>query len=100
MPSPVVPVGATPMAPAQPVARPTPAPVQSASAKAPPPPVPAKPPDPMDDDDFDEAPTAMFVHSVKYKYDPDAPPEPGSPGLLDDDDDDEYEPPTAIHVSP
>jgi len=41
----------------------------------------------------------MFVHPVKYTYDPDAPPE--QPGLLDDeDDDDEDEPPTAIHMSP
>lgn len=75
-----------------------PAPPPSPSAKAPPPPSrePDLPPD--DDDDFDEAPTAMFVHPVKYTYDPDAP--PAQPGLLDDDDDDEDEPPTAIHVSP
>jgi hypothetical protein len=43
----------------------------------------------------------MFVHPVKYTYDPDAPPgAPGAPAAIEDDDDDDYEPPTAIHMSP
>ncbi len=88
-----------PKAPApKPAPKPAPpAPPPSASAKAPPPP---RQPDPPEEEDFDEAPTAMFVHPVKYTYDPDAPPgAPGAPAALEDDDDD-YEPPTAIHVSP
>jgi len=86
-------------APRAPAPKPAPpAPPPSASAKAPPPP---RQPEPPEEEDFDEAPTAMFVHPVKYTYDPDAPPgAPGAPASLEDDDDDDYEPPTAIHMSP
>ena len=81
---------------------PSPAPPRppSPTAKAPPPPQRnyEKAPDP-DDIEEDEAPTAMFVHPVKYTYDPDGPPQQAE-SLDDEDDEDDYEPATAIHVSP